>query len=229
MSWVRDAQEEELLRESLTLLAREGLTTFVADKNSKQEFIQFLGELPNFHTINGSGPDVFLQIKHSLQAAAESGSDFILYTEPDKKLFFDGKLTEFLAQSPLEENVGVVLAARSAKSFATFPKFQQYTETMINDLCAEVIGEPGDYTYGPFLFNRELVSCLDLTDDSLGWGWRPFLFAMAQRKEYKTVRIENDYSCPAEQQEDNSSERIYRMKQLSQNIEGLISATKVSL
>ena len=168
-------------------------------------------------------------MRHSLRVAVDSGADFIFYTEPDKKLFFNGKLFDFLLKSPSKENVGVVIAARSAESFATFPVFQQYTETVINNLCSEIIGEQGDYTYGPFLLNRKLTGCLDLASNEVGWGWRPFLFSMAKRKGCQIVRIENDYPCPLEQREDNASERIYRMMQLSQNIDGLVLSTRTPL
>jgi hypothetical protein len=229
MTWARDEQEEQLLRESLTLLSQENITTFVADGGSNPQFVKFLHNLPNFYLIDAPSTGVFPQVKHSLKATVHSGASFILYTEPDKKLFFNGKLIEFISKSPAEENVGIIIASRSADSFSTFPGFQQYSETVINNLCAEIIGETGDYTYGPFLFNRKLIDCLHLADDKIGWGWRPFLFAMAQRKGYKIIRLEGDYPCPAEQQSDDRSEKLYRMKQLSQNIEGLVLSAQVPL
>lgn len=230
MTWGRDEQEESLLREALTILGRRQITTFVADGGSGKEFIDFLQGLAGFHVFKAAGSGVFPQIKHSLRAAHDSGAEFILYCEPDKKLFFDAKLHEFLLKSPSSENVGVVLASRSKDSFSTFPEFQQYTESVINNLCAEVIGDrKGDYTYGPFLFNRKLIGCLDLVPDDIGWGWRPFLFAVAKRKGFSLVRMVDDYPCPLEQRTDDASERIYRMKQLQQNIEGLILSTKVDI
>jgi len=227
MTWGKNEQEERLLRESLALLSQEKISTFVADGGSRPEFIQFLDEFSNFRTLQAASSGVFAQVKHSLKAAAVSGADFILYTEPDKKLFFDRMLNEFLSKSPSEENIGIVLTSRSPKSFATFPQFQQYTETVINNLCSEVVGQSGDYTYGPFIFNRKLIDCLDLAFNEIGWGWRPFLFAMAQRKGYKIVQIVDDYDCPLEQQADDPAERIYRMKQLSQNIEGLVLSAQL--
>lgn len=229
MTWGRDEREESLLRESLSILAQAEIATFVADGGSRREFLQFLRNFSNFHTFDAASSGVFPQVKHSLRAAARSEADFIFYTEPDKNFFFESKLLDFFAAAPPDENVGIVLAARSTDSFATFPEFQQYTETVVNNLCAEIISEQGDYTYGPFLFNRKLAGYLNLANDNLGWGWRPFLFSMAKRKGYKIVRLENDYPCPLEQREDSQSERIYRMKQLSENIEGLVLSAKISL
>lgn len=226
MSWARDEREESLLRESLTLLARQNIPTFVSDGGSAEEFIEFLGRFGNFRTFHGGGNGLFPQIKHSLRAAVDSGADFILYTEPDKKLFFDGKLREFLSKAPSDENVGIVLAARSPESFSTFPDFQQYTETVINDLCYEIIARRFDYTYGPFLFNRQLAGCLELAGDRIGWGWRPFFFAMARRMGYEIVQLADDFPCPEEQREDDRAERLYRMSQLSQSIDGLIESAK---
>ena len=42
MTWARNEQEESLLRESLSILAQEQITTFVADGGSGQGFLQFL-------------------------------------------------------------------------------------------------------------------------------------------------------------------------------------------
>ena len=229
MTWARDEQEERLLRESLAYLAREQITTFITDGGSGPQFIEFLRRVPNFHIFNAARAGVLPQLKQSLLAAQDSGADFILYTEPDKKLFFEGKLHGFISAAPSDESVGIVLASRSAGSFATFPAFQQYTESVINHLCAEIIGAQVDYTYGPFLFNRQLAGYLDLIADEVGWGWRPYLFGVARRAGYKIVSLVDDYPCLPEQQEDSRPERIYRMRQLSQSIEGLVLSTKVAL
>lgn len=228
MTWAREAQEETLLRESLTLLARQNLTTFVSDGGSTEEFIRFLEQFDNFRVFRAGGRGLFPQIKHSLRAASETGAEFILYTEPDKKLFFDPGLQEFLSKAPAAENVGIVLASRSAEGFPTFPEFQRYTETVINDLCFEIIGERFDYTYGPFLFNRKLAGCLEMAGDKIGWGWRPFLFAAARRLGYDVVQLTDDFPCPEEQREENRAERLHRMNQLSQSIEGLIESAQIS-
>jgi hypothetical protein len=228
MTWARDAQEENLLRESLTLLARQNIMTFVSDGGSSEDFIRFLEGFDNFRVFHGGGNGLFPQIKYSLRATVDADADFILYTEPDKKLFFDGGLEEFLSKAPSKENVGIVLASRSAESFATFPEFQRYTETVINDLCFEIIAKRLDYTYGPFLFNRNLAKCLETAGDKIGWGWRPFLFAAARRMGYEIVQLVDDYPCPVEQREDNRSERLYRMNQLSQSIDGLIQSAKIT-
>jgi hypothetical protein len=58
----------------------------------------------------------------------------------------------------VDETTGVVIASRSSNSFATFPSFQQMTETTINNCCKEAIGKQIDYCYGPFLFNSKTGS-----------------------------------------------------------------------
>jgi hypothetical protein len=69
---------------------------------------------------------------------------------------------------------------------------------------------------------------LETPDDNIGWGWRPFLFAIANRLGFEIKSFEGDFSCPPDQREDNSTERIYRMKQLTQNINGLIQAAAMN-
>ena len=131
-----------------------------------------------------------------------------------------------LEEFVLNETQGIVVAARSAPGFRSFPAFQQMTETTINNCCAEVTGVTIDYTYGPFIMNSLLVPSLADLKNSIGWGWRPFAFVMAHRMNYGLKAFAGEYFCPVEQREDNALERIYRMRQLSENIEAIVLAAK---
>lgn len=229
ISWARDAAEEALLRLALTQLAGLNIPVFISDGGSKADFIQFLNTFPNFTVLIPETKGLWPQAKTSLQAAYAAGSKYILYTEPDKLLFFQNYLPEFLAETPASEETGIVLASRSAAGFQTFPEFQQTTETAINKCCAEIIGPQIDYTYGPFLLNKKIVPYLNLLPTDIGWGWRPFAFGIAHRLNLPLKAIEKDFSCPQDQQQDSPTERIYRMRQLTQNIQGLVLSTNISL
>ena len=56
---------------------------------------------------------------------AASGRPFVLYTEPDKEMFFAEHLRDFVDRASGRDG-GVVLAARSESSFASFPPVQRY-------------------------------------------------------------------------------------------------------
>lgn len=225
LTWARDAAEERLLRESLTLLADFGAPVFVTDGGSGAAFVDFIQALPNFRVFESPAPGVWPQARTSISAAAETtGARFILYTEPDKRDFFRDRLRGFVSEAPSDEDVGVVLASRSAESFNTFPTFQQHTETAINRCCAEVLGVEADYTYGPFLLNRALVPHLGRATDAIGWGWRPYAFGTARARGYRVLHVERNLPCPPEQREDGRAERLYRVKQLGQNIRGLLAS-----
>ena len=224
LSWARDSSEERLLRESLTVLAALDVPVYVADGGSGEQFVEFLRGLPRFELSGASAPGVWPQVRSSLRAAHESGARFILYTEPDKGDFFRTVLPGFLSEAPAGGEVGVVLASRSAASFATFPEFQRHTETMINRCCAELLGSRADFTYGPFLLNSEIVPHLLSLPDDIGWGWRPYAFGTARRLGYRLCPLEKDLPCPPAQREDDGAERLYRMKQLVQNVQGLLAA-----
>ena len=226
ISWARNEDEERTLREALSKLASLGLPVFITDGGSSESFRTFLGTLANFTVLEAKG--LWPQAKSSIHAAKEAGGEFILYTEPDKLEFFTDHLPRLLKQ-PIDNTLGVLLASRSANGFATFPSFQQMTETAINNCCKEIIGKDIDYCYGPFLFNKRLIGYLDALDDNCGWGWRPFVFAIAQRMGLRVESFEGDFNCPADQREDNKGERIYRMKQLTQNINGLVKATAIDV
>ena len=227
--WAREPGEEALLRKALTQLATLEIPVFITDGGSNEDFLDFLSGFAHFTVLQPEGKGVWAQAKTSVKDAYEAGNKFILYTEPDKFHFFQGALPTFINQAPDDGKVGVVLASRSEAGFATFPKFQQTTETTINQCCAEVISQKVDYTYGPFLFNQKLVPYLDFINEDIGWGWRPFVFGMAHRLGYYIDYFEADFNCPPDQQEDSKAERVYRMKQLYQNIQGLVLAATVNL
>jgi hypothetical protein len=224
LTWARNIEEEQLLVSSLEQLAKQGLPVYITDAGSSESFLDFLEGNKNFiltKNIRGVWP----QAQHSLQAAGQNHA-YIFYTEPDKEGFFTNALDSFLGTVEVDLNTGVVLASRSASAFASFPAFQQITEKTINQCCAEVIGLEMDYVYGPFLMNAKLVGELQALPPDIGWGWRPFTFNTAKLCGLKVTHREGDFLCPEQQQKDDGLERVYRMKQMVQNIQGLILSQK---
>ena len=224
VTWARDERELQRLETSLRRLAESGLTVVVADRGSGPAFSEFLASHRQFRVAPPLGPSLFGQVQASLAAAAATGADFILYTEPDKELFFSDGLADFLRRADLSPGAGAVLAARSESSFATFPDLQRFTERTINELCAQFIGAPGDYSYGPFLLNREIVPRVARIAPETGWGWRHFAFATARRLGFSVNHVVGEYPCPPDQQVEGEAERVHRVRQLKQNIDGLMQA-----
>ena len=229
MTWARDAAEEALLRRSLALLAGLGVPVFVTDGGSPAPFLDFVRGLPHVTLLSPPRPGLWMQTRTSLRAAYDQGTPFILYTEPDKADFFAQFLPQGLAETAAGDGLGVQLFARSDGAFATFPAFQQMTETTINGCCREVIGEATDYVYGPFVLNRAVVPHLETLPDTIGWGWRPYAFNLARRLGYRIGAVTGNFGCPADQRRDTPAERLYRMRQLVQNIEGLTLSTAAAL
>jgi hypothetical protein len=229
ITWARDAQEEQVLRESLTRLAALDIPVFMTDGGSGPAFLDFLYSIPHFTVLAPVGQGLWAQARTSLKAALANQPDFICYTEPDKGNFFRLALPRLLAAAPPQDQAGVVLASRSAAGLATFPAFQQATETTINRCCAEVIGLEADYTYGPFLLRPELVTYVDQLPEDIGWGWRPFTFGVAHRLGYPVVSWQGEMTCPPDQRQDSPQERLYRIRQLHQNIQGLLLATEAKI
>jgi hypothetical protein len=229
ITWARDEAEENLLRSSLTILAETGLPVFITDGGSNAGFLEFLAGFPQFHIYKANAKGVWAQVKNSLEKAYASGASLIFYTEPDKHDFFRQSLPSFLASMKTNRSIGIITASRSTTAFASFPDFQQMTETTINNCCAAVTRQKEDYTYGPFLMNRSLVPYLDLVKDDIGWGWRPYVFCVAHRLSETIQTVTGDFFCPPDQREDNHAERLYRMKQLQQNVQGIVLASTVNL
>ena len=222
ITWARSPSEAAVLGRALRRLATTGLPVAVADAGTNDRFAEDLKEIPGLSTTVPAQLGLVAQVQASFQIAAASGKPFVLYVEPDKELFFESGLDDFLRRAPGDREVGVVLASRSPDSFRTFPSMQRYTEGVINRLCSDVVGCEGDYSYGPFLMNTALMSLIDALQPQLGWGWRHFVFKEAARRGLSVSHITGDYPCPPEQRMEDGAEQRHRLRQLSQNILGLI-------
>lgn len=222
MTLAKDGGDERVLLDALQRLALDRWRVVVADGGSREPFVQAIASLPAFAVVAPRAPGLVGQVKGSIAAACALDTPFILYSEPDKFEFFDEHVADFVAAAPDAADVGVVLAARSPESFDTFPPLQRETEGTFNRLCAEIVGESTDYLYGPFLMRRELAASVDAAPDDIGWGWRPFVFAAARRRGYRIVSIAGDYPCPPEQRSEDHAERIHRIRQLRQNLDGVL-------
>jgi len=227
VTWARDADEEELIRRALTKLAAAELPIVVADGGSSSAFVSSLRRVPHLTFAEPEGRGLVAQVKATLAAAASLQREFILYTESDKLMFFEQKLETFLLNRPAADDVGVVISARNDESFATFPRTQRVTEAAINALTGDFVGRPGDYSYGPFLMNRRLAKFLDPVPADIGWGWRHYQFAVAARLGLQVVHVVDDLPCPQDQRAD--VEREHRLKQLTQNVNGLLLGMEVPL
>ena len=228
ISWARDESEEETLRQSLTQLSTLGLPVFITDGGSGDAFVEYITGLSHFNVLRPTQKGLWGQAKTSLLHAANSGSPFIMYTEPDKLDFFR-HLPNMLDAIDVNEATGIVLASRSSAGLESFPRFQQMTEATINNCCAEILGQDVDYTYGPFIINKKVIPHMESLPDDIGWGWRPCAFNIAARLGLSLQAYVSDFLCPADQRDNDATERIYRMKQLTQNIQGLVLSTTAPL
>lgn len=163
------------------------------------------------------------QIKASFNLAAVFATPYVLYVEPDKEEFFVNRFSYFVARAIEGDDARIVLASRSSSSLQTFPAMQQYTEGVFNYLCSNVIGAAGDYAYGPFLMHRTLLSHIVGLNAQLGWGWRPSTFVAAKQQGLRVVHVEDDHPCPADQRGEDDADRSHRIRQLAQNIAGLLT------
>ena len=167
---VRNAQEERWMRRALERLAGLGLPVAAADGGSGESFVRFLKEL-GFRVAKPRKRGLVPQVKAGVALGAKSlRREFLLYTEPDKLLFFEGALLDFIHQVRSGSRFGMALAARDAAGFASFPGWQQFTESSMNRVTADFTGQPGDYCYGPLLFRAADADRVRHAPDELGWG-----------------------------------------------------------
>jgi hypothetical protein len=219
-------REERLLLDGLQRLAVDRWPVALSDGGSRPAFVHALGSIPSLTLVAPRTRGLVGQVKASIAAASSLETRFVLYTEPDKFEFFDEHLSAFVSDAPEDGDIGIVLAARSEASFKTFPASQRDAERCFNCLCAGAIGDLSsgtiDYCYGPFVMNRVLAAHVDSARDDLGWGWRPFVFAEARRLGFRVVAVVRDLPCPPDQRLDDRGQRIHRMRQLRQNLDGLL-------
>ena len=230
ITWVRSPADEAPLADALTRLASLGLPISIADRGTSPTFHQTLQSLPGVTAVTVdpvTHPGLVRQLRTALAGTAATGRRAVLYTEPDKAAFFRDAsasgLLDLIAQAPDDDRLRLVLAARSVRSFETFPPTQRFTEAVINRLCGERIGVHGDYSYGPVLLPVSLLPAIEALDPSLGWGWRHALFAAAHDRGGELLHVVGEHPCPVEQRGEDADEWAHRLRQLSENLRGLIT------
>ncbi len=205
----RTAQEERTLIDSLKRLQTGSLPLIAADGGSSYRFIQTLRDL-GFAVTTPKSRGLVHQVNAGLKLALKNPqTTFILYTEPDKYPFFGTPLSKF--------------ASRDNKSFCTFPKGQQWTEAFMNQAARLAFGgRARDYCYGPLLFSRRAAEFALEAPPDLGWGWRFWAIARAYSERLGLQHVELNAPCPSEQRhEDTRADRMYRLRQLRQNLHAL--------
>jgi len=223
MTWARTRDEEELLLHSLRIVATLGFPIALADREGRREFVDELARLPHSVVVAAGERGLVPQIKAAFDGAGRYTPDLLLYTEPDKAVFFAGAAAQVVERGLRVGVPALILASRSTASVATFPPMQQYTESVVNRLTGELIGERGDYSYGPFLMPRQLLPVVATLPGQLGWGWRFAIFRAAHREGIAIEHAVGDLPCPLEQRHEGEKEREYRIRQLGENLLGLVS------
>ena len=222
MTWARTSREEDLLVRSLAAAAALGLPIAIGDRNGRPEFVERLSRLPHAMVVPPREEGLVSQITAALDAAAAFEPEILFYCEPDKEMFFEGAAARLLECARRYGKPALILAARSDASFATFPPMQRYTESVVNQLCGELLGVTGDYSYGPFLMPCRLLSHLRALPSTLGWGWRLAAFRAATREGLPIVHVPEDLPCPVDQRHEDDAARLHRLRQLSENVLGLV-------
>jgi hypothetical protein len=223
MTWARTSSDEDLLLRSLAAATTLGLPVAIADRHGRPEFVERLSRLPHTVVVPAGAEGLVPQIMAAFDAAAAFGPEMLLYSEPDKHAFFARAAARLLESSQRHRTPAMVLAARSDDSFATFPPMQRYTESIVNHLCAELVGVAGDYSYGPFLMPGRLLSRIRALPPNLGWGWRLAAFRAAAREGLPILHVPDDLPCPVDQRREDDADRVHRLRQLSENLLGLIA------
>jgi hypothetical protein len=221
VTWVRSSSDAAMLERSIAALACLACPIAVADRGNSPAFVRALQRIPGVRVVVPTGGGLVAQVHAALELAQNLGASRLLYTEPDKESFFRNCMRSFLDRASAC-NASVVIASRSAESFETYPAMQRYTESVFNQLCGDLLKMPGDYCYGPFLMSRAVAQGACRLAPALSWGWRPAAFRIGQQCGPGIQHIIDDYPCPPDHRREDEHERIHRVRQLSENLRGLI-------
>ncbi|MCA9731529.1 hypothetical protein KC799_05345 [candidate division KSB1 bacterium] len=222
ITWARNQGEKVLLMETMKILSRQNFPIVVSDGGSTEDFLNYLGTLSNVRIKRFHSPGICEQSVCSLNSAKTYRTDYVLYTESDKKFFLKRQLNNILESVNKQRDWDILIPSRSVTSFQTFPETQRNTEKLINQLAGTMFGKKGDYLYGPLLIKTELIDLLSKLEDDIGWGWRMYLIGIAISKGYKIKHIELDLPCPPHQRIESKEDKTYRLLQLKQNLEGIM-------
>jgi hypothetical protein len=226
MTRVAGGAEERLVTRALQVLNGTGLPIAVCDGGSPASFLRRVSRLQHVIMAPPASGGLVAQVQSAVATARRTRRRWILYTEPDKLQFFARDLAGFVDRA-LRRRAPIVLASRSAAAFATFPEIQRLAETAANDVCRDVIGLDADFFYGPFVFSAALHRVVARAPHRLGWGWRPFFFAAARRQRMRIAAEPGEYRCPRNQRDETERDRAYRIRQLTDNVRGLLAAFDV--
>jgi hypothetical protein len=221
MTMARGADEEALIARALRHASEAGFTIVACDSGSRAEFVEDIRALPRTTVLLSPVRGLVAQITYAMAAAIDRGATRIFYAEPDKDVFLERHATRFV-EAARQNADSVHVAARTSRALATFPPIQQFTERTINTLTSDVVGVSGDYSYGPMLLPVDAAKYTLQAPERIGWGWRHFVLARARRAGIAVALHAGDYECPPAQRGDTDTERIHRLKQLAQNIDGLV-------
>jgi hypothetical protein len=229
MTSARNEREAALLGASIEQLGNLGLPLYAADAGSTAAFTERARRITQLE-IWQAGTTLVQQIKACFRRALQADHGVVLYTEPDKKEFFESGAVSFLEAAETFHADAICIAARNQEGFATFPPGQRSCERAFNDLADNALGITPDLLYGPLVLDLEFaVPCLDEAPDDLGWGWRTYVIARCVLAGKRVSNVTAPFCCPLEQRIENRQDRVYRLTQLKQNVEGLRLALEQTL
>lgn len=150
--------------------AREAGHTVVAVDNSPESIVTESLRETGAHIypqlIEGMGPSRRQAFYFAYEASLRLGCGIILWTEAEK-VFLIRNIPE-IVRPIAEGRADIVIPARSAQSWDTWPAFQRETEQQANSAYAQATGLHGfDPMHGPVAFNRATANFFMAFDPTL--------------------------------------------------------------
>lgn len=160
--------------------------------------------------VEGMGPSRRQVFYLAYEASLRFGCDIILWTEPEKVDLI--RNIPKIIRSIQDGHADVVIPARSAKSWETWPAFQQKTEQEANAVYAQVTGLHGfDPMHGPVAFERKAARYFVLFDPTK-YGVRDryiqhyaAMVALSEGKQVISVDIDTCYPLTQKIEEEGNA------------------------
>jgi hypothetical protein len=209
-----DEVRKDLALQLLSSARKIGYKVIVVDSSNNADFSNQLRNLGIVVHLDDK-LDLTSQRNAAYKLATQQGTEFILWTEPEKTTLID-YIPDMMKLFD-EEDLDIVVPRR--KSLSSYPSFQQETETEGNATWKRLTGIDLDVFFGPRVWRKEVnnyfLNANSIKKHNDKWAlYIPLLNAVLDNK--KVGSIEIDYYYPQQQAETEENSQVFRDKRLKQ-------------
>ncbi|MFA4880265.1 MAG: hypothetical protein WC650_01390 [Candidatus Doudnabacteria bacterium] len=222
----RTPEEGETVLETVKILNSLGIPIIIADGGSPIKQKKIMKSFSNVTFLEAEG--LTNEIKTTFRRGAAM-ADSLFYLHLDKLDFVRKYVPKLIQYYLARKDKKMIVAARTKKSFQTYPPYQRKVEEYLNYVLGDYCGSRSDYYYGPKIFSSMLVPYLKALKGDVGWGIEAYFYVLNHRLSLPMEFYPVEITAPAEVLADELEFKQYRLKGLLQQVEGFLQGQKVEV